>query len=145
MADQTKIKWLYPPNFTGTYTSDIKLGHKRHIVLCTNVSDGTGEDDAIKLKRTDLLAPSGGVPSKLVIEKIVYSITGMTVTVSYNNVNDEVVAVLGPGEGQIDFRPQGGFAPEDDTDNEGGDIVFTTSGVSSGDTYNITLTVRPKD
>jgi hypothetical protein len=144
MADETAIKWIYPPNFKGTYDPDIKNGHRRYIVQCTGVSDGTGEDDAIKMKRTDLLTSSGATPSRLVIEKIQYEVSGMVVTVSYNNVNDEVVAVL-TGSDIIDFTPQGGFVPVSDDDNEGGDIVFTTNQETLGDSYNIILTVRPKD
>ena len=144
MADTTKIKWIYPPNFVGTYAAGTKNGHRRHVILCTNVSDGTGEDNEIKLKRTDMLTTEGQTPSKLVIEKIDYHINGMTVTVSYNNENDEVAAILYSGDGTIDFRHDGGFIPEDDATNDGGDIVFTTSSETSGDSYNIILTVRLK-
>ena len=144
MADETTVKWLYPPNFEGTYAEGTKDGNRRHIVQCTNISDGTGEDDAIKLKRTDMRTSSGNIPSKLVIEKIQYEISGMTVKVSYNNVNDEQVAVL-TGSDVLDFTPMGGFVPEDDVDNEGGDIVITTENANLGDNYNIILTVRLKD
>ena len=144
MADLTKIKWLYPPNFEGTYPTDTRNGHRRHVVLCTNYSDGTGEDDEIKLKRTDMLTSEGQVPSKLVVEKIDYHISGMSVEISFNNDNEEVIAMLYSGDGTIDFRPQGGFTPEDDGDNLGGDIVFTTANEDTGDSYNIILTVRLK-
>lgn len=144
MADLTKIKWLYPPNFEGTYPANTRNGHRRHVILCTNYSDGTGEDDEIKLKRTDMLTSDGQVPSKLVVEKIDYHIAGMTVEISYNNDNEEVVAMLYTGDGTIDFRPQGGFTPEDDDDNLGGDIVFTTLNHTANDSYNIILTVRLK-
>ena len=148
MADLTNIKWLYPPNFEGTYEAGTKNGHRRHIVLCTNISDGTGEDDAIKLKRTDMLTSAGNVPSKLVIEKIEYDISGMEVLITYNNTNDEEVARLYDSSGEIDFTPYGGFVPMDETEGtapEGGDIVFTTSSETSGDSYTIKLTVRLKD
>ena len=144
MADLTKIKWLYPPNFEGTYETGTKNGHRRHVVLCTNYSDGTGEDDEVKLRRTDLLTSEGQVPSKLVVEKIDYHISGMSVEISFNNDNEEVIAMLYSGDGTIDFRPQGGFTPEDDDDNLGGDIVFTTANEDTGDSYNIILTVRLK-
>lgn len=147
MADLTKIKWIYPPNFEGTYEAGTKNGHRRHVILCTNYSDGTGEDNEIKLKRTDMLTSDGQTPSKLVIEKIDYHIAGMTVTISYNNDNEEVAAILYSGDGTVDFRSQGGFVPEDEVEGEapeGGDIVFTTANENSGDSYNIILTVRLK-
>lgn len=149
MPDTTRIQYLYPPNFTGTqyYGKDamFRRGHRKYIVLCTNDSDGSGEDEALKIKRTDLRTTNGNVPSKLVIEKIKYAITGMKVNVGYNNVNEEIAALLNPGEDCIDFTPYGGFTPEDDTDNEGGDIIFTTIDHASGYSYNIILEVRPKD
>ena len=146
MADNTQIKWLYPPNFVGTYDSHIKNGVKRHIVLCTNKSDGTGEDNAIKLKRTDMLTPSGNIPSRLIVEKIKYDISGMEVLISYNNENDEEIARLYNTADEIEFP--GGFQPLDETEGtapEGGDIVFTTDSATDGDSYNIILTVRLKD
>lgn len=144
MSDQIRIKWVYPPNFIGTFPKNENAkGFRRYIVTCTNVSDGTGEDDEIKIKRTDMLTTDGDTPSKLVVEKIEYSISGMTVRISYNNENDEEVAVLYDKEGCIKFP--GGFTPEDDDqDEDGGDIVFTTENHTSGDSYTITLTVRPK-
>lgn len=145
MADVTTIKWQYPPNFEGTYTAGTKNGHRRHIVVCTNYSDGTGEADAIKLKRTDMLNSAGQVPQKLIIEKIDYQISGMTVKVEYNNTNSDLVAVLYGDEGCLDFTKSGGFMPtyEDDDGLTGvGDIVFTTANETDGDSYNIILTVR---
>jgi len=147
MADETKIKWLYPPNFEGTYSTGTKNGHRRHVVLCTNYSDGSGEDNEVKLRRTDMLTSGGQVPTFLVIEKIDYHIAGMTVTISYNNTNEEVAAILYSGDGCIDFRAQGGFKPELEEageDPSGGDIVFTTANETNNDSYNIILTVRLK-
>ena len=145
MADQTVVKFLYPPNFTGTFFEDAKSGYRRYVVLCTCVSDDTGEDDAIKVKRTDLLTSAGETPVKLIVEKIKYGISGMAVTISYNNVNNEVIAELKASEGELDFTDVGGFAPEaEDSGEGGGDIVFTTTPAASGDKYNIELTVRVK-
>ena len=143
MADETTIKWLYPPNFSGTYKAGAK-GHLRHRIQCTNYSDGTGEDESIKVKRTDLKTITGEVPSKIVIEQIEYELSGMGVEISYNNINNEIVAILDDTSGCLDFTGEGGFVPADDDDDEGGDIIFTTFGQSLGDTYNIILTVRPK-
>lgn len=148
MADLTNIKWLYPPNFEGTYEKGRKDGHRRHIVQCTNYSDGTGEDDAIKLKRTDMLTSAGKIPSYLIVEKIDYEISGMEVVITYNNTNDEEIARLSDSSGTKDFTWFGGFKPMDEIEGtapEGGDIVFTTSGATSGDSYDIILTVRLKD
>jgi hypothetical protein len=146
MADKTRTQFLYPPNFTGSYDNGEfhYNGCRRYVVKCTNISDGTGEDDAIKVHRTSLHKIDGQIPDNLVIEKIDYSISGMRVEITYNNDNDERVAVLQEGQDCIDFRPTGGFCPESDGGTGGGDIVFTTGNETSGDSYDITLTVRPK-
>ena len=149
MADETTVKWLYPPNFYGTFDEPeigkVK-GPRRYSVLCTCYSDGTGEDDSVKVRRTDLKTTEGETPSKLVIEKIAYDISGMAVRISCNNMNDEEIAVLNSGQGEIDFTNVGGFVPiDDDTqDNDGGDIVFTTESATSGDTYSIKIDFRVK-
>jgi hypothetical protein len=148
MADTTTIKWLYPPNFLGTYAAHgMNYGHRRHTIQCTCVSDGTGETDAIKLKRTDLLTPSGNIPSTLVPERIEYNITGMRVTIDWNSMTDEHIAVLEDSEGVLDFTGSGGMHPIDDGEGDAysGDIVFTTAKATDGDSYNITMTIRAKD
>jgi hypothetical protein len=149
MADETRVKWLYPPNFPGTFDAGIKDGCLRYVVQCTNYSDGSGEDDSIKMKRTDLLTPNGNVPGRLVVEKVKYSIAGMTVIIGYNNENEDEVCRLYSGEDEIDYTSIGGFIPEPRTTSgdefEGGDIVFSTENESDGDSYNIILTVRVKD
>jgi hypothetical protein len=146
MADVTNIKWVYPPNFEGTFEEGTKNGYRRYIVKCTNYSDGTGEDEVIKVKRTDLLTSSGQVPGRLVIEKIDYDISGMTVKIGYDNVNEDIAALLYSSAGTLDFTQFGGFVPmEDDTDTGGGNIIFTTDNATSLDSYDITLTVRAKD
>ncbi len=145
MADETTITWVYPPNFVGTYPAGTKDGNRRHIVHCTNYSDGTGESDAIKLKRTDMVNSGGQIPKKLIIEKIDYDIAGMTVYIEYNNTNSDRVAVLYGSSGCLDFKDVGGFTPtyEDADGLTGvGDIVFSTANETSGDSYDITLTVR---
>jgi hypothetical protein len=149
MADETRINFLYPPNFPGTYddTPDAEnvKGTRRYIVQCQNYSDGTGEDDAIKVKRTDLRTPGGNIPSKLIVEKISFHVEGMTVRIAYNNRNDQEVALLKDEAGKMDFTPHGGFVPEsdDDTaDDYAGDIVITTANESSGDSYDITMSER---
>ena len=145
MADETHVKFIYPPNFVGTFESGRKDFPRRYIILCTNYSDGTGEDDVAKVKRTDLLVSEGIPAGRLALEKIEYDISGMTVKVEYNNENDEFVAILSAGQGFFEYP--GGYIPEAlDEDNEfdSGDIIFTTEGASDGDTYSIKLTVRPK-
>jgi len=145
MADATTIKWLYPPNFTGSYDDwphGKIVGPRRYSLLLTNYSDGTGETEELKVNRSDLKTTDGETPSKLVIEKIQYNIYGMTVRISYNNENEEEIVLQ--GDGQLDFTDVGGFTPIDHIDDVGGDIVFNTESASSGDSYSIKLDIRAK-
>ena len=139
MADRTEVKFLYPPNFTGTFDANTPNGYKRYTVRCTNVSDGTGETNAIKIHRADLQAPDGSIPTRLVIEKIEYVVDGMRVEIGYNNSSDELAAVLYQGEGKLCMD----FVPVQETDDEG-DIVINTFDQTSGDAYTIDITVRCK-
>ena len=145
MADATTIKWLYPPNFTGTFdeaTRDKAIGPRRYSVLFTNYSDGTGETEELKVKRNDLRTTEGEVPSRLVIEKIDYNIVGMTVRISTNNDNEEEIVLQ--GDGVVDYTKIGGWVPIDAIDDVGGDIIFNTEGASAGDSYTIQLNLRVK-
>ena len=146
MADVTNIKWVYPPNFEGTFDEGTKNGYRRYIVKCTNYSDATGEDEVIKVKRADLLTSAGNTPGRLVIEKIDYDISGMTVKIGYDNMDDEWAAILYGSSGCLDFTPHGGFVPmAEEAELGGGNIIFTTENSTSADSYDITLTVRAKD
>ena len=148
MADTVTSKWIYPPNFDGYYPND-KVGHRRHTIKFLCSSDGTGETAVHKVVRQDLKTSSGNIPSKLVLEKIDYTIHGIGVTIAFDTTPDEPVAILNAGVGTdsnsgcFDYRDVGGITAQ----NEGGtgDIIFTTANATSGDSYDITLTVRLKD
>ena len=145
MADATTIKWLYPPNFTGTFDevgSKKMKGPRRYSVLCTNFSDGTGETEELKIKRTDMRTPDAQVPSKIVIEKLDYNISGMAVRISTNNDNEEEIVIQ--DSGNMDFTKIGGWCPEDAVDDVGGDIIFNTEGATANDSYSIQIDFRVK-
>ena len=151
-TDETKIQWLYPPNFSGTYDETDELdavkGHRRHIVHCTYyAADTEGFTDNIQIKRKDLRTVFGNIPSKLIIDKIEWDVQGLTLIISYNNINDEEVKVLYTGQGVVDYSRFGGFVPEDDgttvaNDDYAGDIVFTVNNVAAADSYDVVLHVR---
>jgi hypothetical protein len=148
MADEVGIKYLYPPNYNPLSVDGKDNGNRRYVLLLTSISDGTGEDLAIKVRRTDLLTTNGNVPSQLVVEKLDFEVTGMTVYLEFNGNTDEKIAILNANTNSYDYTSFGGMTindTNDDDDPEWGNILLTTSGETSGDTYNITLTVRAKD
>jgi hypothetical protein len=123
-----------------------------HLVLhCANISDGTGESDAVKADKSALLASDGAEPASLDIERVAWNCDGMAVRVEWKHTVDDLALALS-GNGVIDFsdvrnipgRAHGGTLNDPRSDGGTGDVVFTTVGHSSGDTYNITMWLRKR-
>jgi hypothetical protein len=148
MADDVAIKFIYPPNFDKSFPDHNPIGNRRFIVQLTSISDGTGEDMAVKLRRTDLVATSGNPPSELIVEKIEYDVADMAVVLEFSGNNvDDTIAILNDSNGGFDFSPDGlrinSTNPDDDP--EWGNILLSTEQTVAGATYNITMTVRAKE
>lgn len=116
----------------------------RIVVHLTNISDGTGESAVAKVDKSTLLSRLGIEPVSLEIERVEYACVGMLVTLLWDHTTDEKAMVLN-GNGCFDFtRPFGG-APNGTSLKDAraagdtGDILLTTTGHTSGDTYAITL------
>lgn len=105
-----------------------------YIVSFTNVSDGTGESAVVKIDASALIpAPQ----SYISIEKIWYSCYGMSVSIFFDATTDDRMLVL-QGDGVMDFRDFGGLVNPASA-GVTGDVLFTTTGHTSGDTYCIIL------
>jgi len=120
-----------------------------HIVVhCTNISDGTGESDVVKVDKSLLTASDGSEPASLDIDKVVWNCDGMAVRVEWDHSTDDLALALS-GTGSIDFRsadldrvPTAARLKDPRSSGGTGDILFTTVGHTSGDTYNVTLWLR---
>lgn len=116
-------------------TQTIHDGSKVLIQKFTNVSDGTGESAVAKV---DVSALSQGSGSPKIL-KCYYMTSGMAVDM-YFDATANVLALSIPENqvGTLDFTSFGGIA-----NNAGsgvtGDILFTTRGHTTGDTYSIVL------
>lgn len=120
-------------------------GRRRLIMQFTNVSDGTGESAVVKVDKSTLTGLNGLEPGRLVIERVQGTCDGMVVKILYDHTTDDLALTCAgsyfdqeegvPGTGLIDPASSGGT----------GDILFTTVGHSSGDSYSITLWMRKKD
>lgn len=108
----------------------------RLIVKLTNISDGTGEADVIKVDVSDLTPAA----TRVSIEKIQYATYGMGARLLWEATAD-VVAFLIPYDqsGEMTFHPP---IPNNAGDGITGDLALTTVGHTSGDTYTIVLTLR---
>tara|TARA_R100001443_G_scaffold1453_1_gene5399 strand:- start:3676 stop:4080 length:405 start_codon:yes stop_codon:yes gene_type:complete len=122
-----------------TLVDDIKIA----VFKFTNVSDGSGES---AVKKIDVSALStnqrGQACTRVTIDEIWWQCNGMKVQVLFDASTDLLCIELGENQsGHHDYSSFGGL-----TNNAGsgvtGDIMFTTVGHSSADTYTITMKVR---
>lgn len=117
-------------------TNTIFTGLRRHVVNLLNVSDGTGESAVVKVDKSTLATVDGTEPGTLVVEMIEYQLDGMVVDLFFDRTTDVKIARL-TGNGLFDYRRFGGI--RDTGTGDTGDIILTTTGHTSGDSYNITL------
>jgi hypothetical protein len=111
-------------------------GERLVIMKFTNISDGTGESAALKVDVSTLAASAtGAVCDRVTVTKIYIATHGMEVRMLWDASTDVPFFLSSPGATQtLDMSSFGGI-----TNNGGsgvtGDIVFSTSDASSGDTY----------
>lgn len=113
--------------------------HKLALVL-TGISDGTGETNVVKIDKSALTDANGSEPHHLVIDAVEYAINGMAVKLSFDHTADDTALVLS-GTGNMYFESLGGL--HDPVSSGGtGDLLLSTLGHSSGDTYTLMLQLR---
>ena len=119
-----------------------------YVVHCTNISDGTGESAVTKIDKSAIdNANDDAEPASLDIEKVAWACDGMAVKIYWDHTTDDLALALS-GSGCVDFREdlddfkRAGSLKDPRSTGGTGDIVFTTSGHTSGDTYNITLWLK---
>tara|TARA_R110002167_G_scaffold61628_4_gene174068 strand:- start:270 stop:674 length:405 start_codon:yes stop_codon:yes gene_type:complete len=121
-------------------------GARTTVMAFTNVSDGNGEAAVAKVDISTLQGMGGpggsSVSTDVRISQVWYSVDGMNVDILWNATTN-VLALSLISDGHLDFRSFGGLQ-----NNAGsgvnGDILFTTRGHSSGDTYSIILELTKK-
>lgn len=110
-------------------------------MMFTNVSDGTGESAVIKLDASTMVG--GGSTTRYAIEAITWCNSGMGFKLLFDATTDVVAFDTGNSSsaGFLDFTaaPVGNPAAAGITNGAGsgitGDILLTTAGHTSGDTY----------
>lgn len=117
-------------------------GLRNHVVRLTNVSDGTGESDVVKVDASTLTGPDGiNAPDSFAVVYASWAIQGFTsVRIEFDATTDDEGLVL-TGVGERFFDP-----PLQDPKSTGytGDILLTTAGNASGATYDIVLHLKKK-
>ncbi len=105
----------------------------RHILHLTNVSDGTGEAAVIKADASALAALT------FKIRAIYYSTVGMGFKLLFDATTDDLAFEIGAdAAGQIEF-PIDGRIGDPKSAGFTGDMLLTTVGHISGDSYSIVL------
>ena len=120
----------------------IQDGDRRAVMKFTNISDGSGESAVTKVDVSALSTESGTGRScaRVAIEQIQYECSGMTVDILWDASTNVICWTLS-GYGYFDFRG-GGPLPNNAGGGITGDVLFTTTGHSSGDRYTIKLDMR---
>lgn len=110
-------------------------GPKNAVIKLTSVSDGTGESAVLKV---DVSALSGA-PSEVRIMKIHYTTSGMAVRLLWDATTDVDAIILGADQAEcFDFTGFGGLKNNAGS-GKTGDIMLTTIGHTSGDSYTVIL------
>lgn len=116
-------------------------GPRRAILKFTNVSDGTGETDVVKVDVSTLSSYQGNPCTSVSVNKLDAVTAGMGLNMLWDATTDVLILTLGSDDFvTFDFSRFGGL-----TNNAGagktGDILFTTLGASSGDRYTVVMEV----
>ena len=121
-------------------TQTIIDGERNCIMKFTNVSDGSGESAVAKVDVSALAANSIGVAcSEVRVLRVSHAVVGMSVQLFFNATTNVIAMELAESSnGHMDFKSFGGM-PNNAGSGKNGDILFTTKGHSSGDTYSIVL------
>jgi len=137
--DTVKTTWKYPPNWDGYFPGD--RGFRRMIVQLSNLSDGTGETDVIKVAREDLKDTNGDECLKICVEKIEYATHGMGVEIQYDMNPVQTIAIFPQSDSGCLVGPWYPDLGEDTAyaDGETGNIIFSTVAAAANDSYDITL------
>ena len=115
-------------------------GERNCIIKFTNVSDGSGESAVAKVDVSALTSNAAGVAcSEVRVMRVSHAIVGMSVQLFLNATSNVLLIELAESSnGHMDFKDFGGL-PNNAGSGKNGDILFTTKGHSSGDTYSIVL------
>ena len=121
-------------------TQTIIDGERNCIMKFTNVSDGTGESAVAKVDVSALSSNSDGKAcSEVRIVRVSHAIVGMSVQLFFDATTNVLLMELAESSnGHMEFKEFGGI-PNNAGSGKTGDVIFTTKGHSSGDTYSIVL------
>ena len=118
-------------------------GVKTAVLKFTNISDGSGESNVAKVDVSTLANNDvGDACTGAAIEKIWWQCNGMKVKLLFDATSNVLAIELGENQsGYHDYTAFGGIINNAGS-GKTGDILFTTVGHTSADSYTIILQVR---
>ena len=119
-------------------------GGKRIVINVTGAFNTTDETDTVLVDLSTLTGPSGTAPTKVRIDEITWSVAdGFDyVLLEWDHATDSTIEYF-QGRGYMDYTPYGG---KNDPGSGGtGDLILTTSGGASGDSYSFLISATLKD
>lgn len=124
-------------------TSVLRNDAYTYAIHLTNISDGTGETNVVKVDKSGLIGPDGTEPTSLSLVSARWSMQGFTyVTVLWDHTSD-VTAMVMSGNGYENFEESDG--KKDSGSGGAGDVLLSTVGAAAGSTYDITLVFAKVD
>ena len=121
-------------------TQVILDGERLYIAKFTNISDGTGENKALKIDASTLNPNSFGLACDGVkINKIWSTTHGMEVQIFWDATTDQFCWAIPQNSNYfMDLSSFGGL-PNNAGTGKNGDVLFSTQDASAGDFYTIVL------
>ena len=118
----------------------IQDGERTAVLRFTSVSDGTGESNVAKVDVSALAKNSAGKScTEVAIQRIYWATVGMSVKLDFD-ASTNVLAIGLPADSTGDeYYDSFSAIPNNAGSGKTGDILFSTTGHSSGDTYMIIL------
>lgn len=117
-------------------------GARIAVMKFTNVSDGTGENNVLKVDVSALSSYQGNPCTAVDIEKIYASTHGMEVDIKWDATTKVLAMTVPQNVMQVwDLSEYGGLSNNAGT-GKNGDVLFSTVDASSGDRYTIVLVMR---
>ena len=123
----------------------IQDGERTAVMRFTNVSDGSGESAVKKVDVSALAKNSAGKEcTEVHIQRIYWATVGMSVKIEFD-ASTNVLAIGLPADSTGDeYYDNFSAIPNNAGSGKTGDIDFTTTGHSSGDSYMIILELIKK-
>ena len=117
-------------------------GAKTAVMKFTNVSDGTGESNVVKVDVATLSSFQGEACTAVDIERIYASTHGMGLDIKWDATTKVIATTIPQNTMQVwELSDFGGLTNNAGT-GKNGNIVFSTFDASSGDRYTIILFMR---